>query len=152
MNSYLWLALISMSPLVELRGAIPLGIALGLNPLTVFITCVLSNILVIPILFFILTFFFGHLSQVPILGKLLLKAMDRAHRKVGKYVDKYGPIGLALFVAIPLPVTGAWTGCLGAFLLKIDKKKAMPAIAVGVVIAGILVTLASLGVLTLFRI
>lgn len=148
MNPVLWIMLIAISPFVELRGAIPVGIALNINPILVFSVSVLVNIALIPVLFFILHFFFKGLFKLPVIGKRMYSILDRTHRRVGKYVDKYGPIGLTLFVAIPLPVTGAYTGCLVAHLLKMEKRKAMPSIALGVFIAGILVTLASLGVIS----
>jgi uncharacterized membrane protein len=71
-------------------------------------------------------------------------------KKASKYVDKYGLLGLALFVGVPLPGTGAYSGALAAHLLGMEKKKAMIAVAIGITIAGILVSLASLGILNLF--
>lgn len=146
----LLLAPVSVLPFIELRGGIPLGIAAGLDPVFVFIICVASNIVLIPILLMLLNFFFEDvLFKFPRVGKKMEKTMDRVHKKTKPFVDKYGVIGLALFVAIPLPVTGAWTGCLAAYLLEMEKTKAIASIAIGVFIAGILVTLASVGVLNL---
>lgn len=151
MNPLVWVIVLSLSPIFELRGAIPYGILHGLNPALVFTLSVALNILLIPVIFLVLSFLFEIIFKIPILGKGLHKAMDRAHRKALPYLDKYGIIGLTLFVAVPLPVTGAYSGCLVAHLLEMDKKRAMPAIAIGVLIAGILVTLASTGVINFIK-
>jgi uncharacterized membrane protein len=150
MNPFLWMLVITVAPFIELRGSIPYGIGAGLSPALVFISCTTFNILLIPILFAFLNLFFDGLEDVPVIGKFIGKRMAKIDKKAGKYVDKYGPIGLALFVAVPLPGTGAYSGALAAYLLSMDKKKAMTAIAVGVLIAGILVSLASLGIVNLF--
>ena len=140
---------ITVMPTIELRGSIPFGFAAGLDPILVIISCIAFNILLIPALFVLLNLIFDGLEEVPIIGKWFEKKLGKIHRKAGKYVDKYGYLGLALFVAIPLPGSGVYTGSLAAFLLSMEHKKAMIAIAVGVLIAGIIVSLASLGVVNL---
>lgn len=150
MNNLLWIAFIAMSPLVELRGAIPFGIALGYNPLLVLAVSVSANAAAVLFLFVFLHYFFEELFKIPVLGKWIHKTMDRVHKKEFPYIEKYGYIGLAVFVAMPLPFTGAWTGTLIAYLLEMERKKAMLAIAVGVFAAGIIVTAAVLGIIKIF--
>jgi uncharacterized membrane protein len=126
---------------VELRGAIPLGIIVyGLNPALVFLVAVIANILVIPLIYLFLTYCYEYFKKYGRIKGIVENSRRRAQPKV----DKYGFLGLTLFVAIPLPVTGAWTGTLIAWLLGMEKKRAFMAISLGVVIAGILVTLISL--------
>jgi len=143
MNPILWVFIISFMPFIQLRVAIPTGIALGLPPLTTFLLATTSNIILIFILFPILDRIFE--------WKIVKKYADRAHKKAGKYIEKYGYPGLTLFVAIPLPITGAYTGSLVAHFLEMDRKKSILAIAIGVTIAGIIVTLASTSFLWLAK-
>jgi len=149
MNTFLWMLVITVAPFIELRGAIPFGFAAGLSPVLVIVACITFNMLLIPVLFAVLHVVFDGLTQLPIFGKWFEKRLDKIHRKAGEYVDKYGYFGLALFVAVPLPGTGAYSGALAAHLLGMEKKKAMIAVVVGVLIAGVLVSLASLGVVNL---
>lgn len=150
MNAFLWMIAISATPFIELRGAIPFGLAAGLSPVLVILSCTIANLLVAPVVLGILHFTFTELEKIPKIGGWIKRQMDRIHRDAGKYVDKYGPVGLALFVAVPLPGTGAWSGCIAAYLLSMKKKRAMIAIALGVVGAGIIVSLASLGIWKFF--
>lgn len=136
--------LVSMLPIVELRGAIPVGIvSLGLPWWSVYGWAVLGNLIpVVPLLLFL-----GVLSRA--MSKLKGFSMvfpwlfERTRRRSG-IVEQYESLGLMLFVAIPLPVTGAWTGSIAAFLFGIRFRRALPAIALGVLIAGVVVTLLSL--------
>ncbi|MBN2127348.1 MAG: small multi-drug export protein [Candidatus Diapherotrites archaeon] len=140
LNELLYLVLISFIPGIELRGAIPTGILLyGLNPLLVFFVSTLANIILILPIYIFLGFFFDLIKNLPILKTLI----QRIQLKAEKYVEKYGFIGLTVFVAIPLPLTGAYSGVLGAYLLGIKKRKAIPAISLGVLIAGVIVTILS---------
>ncbi len=132
---------LSILPISELRGAIPYGIAVShLNPSVVFITSVASNMLVIPITYFFLDYIHHLLMPIGIYRSLFLKYVERTKNKAQRHVSKYGYLGLMLFVAIPLPVTGAYTGTLAAWLLGVEKKKAILAISLGVLIAGVIVT------------
>lgn len=140
---YLWNVLITLIPGIELRGSIPAGAALSLNPYTVFIAAVITNIVLIPIIFIVLDLFWLKLAKY----KICRKAMERIWNKTHKRVRKHGYIALTLFVAIPLPITGAYTGSLIAWLLEMDRKKAFVAIAAGVLIAGVLVTMIVMGLL-----
>ncbi len=138
-------------PVSELRGAIPLAIlTFGFSPAKSYILAVIGNLLpVIPLLLFL----------EPVSRRLRKFRMWRGFfdwlfertRKRGSLVQKYEAIGLVLFVSIPLPVTGAWTGCVAASLFNIKFRYAFAAIAAGVGLAGIIVTAITLGGIELFR-
>ena len=138
-----WVLLITISPISELRGGIPLGISLGLDPWFTFFIAVIANTLIFFPVFFALRLFYDKLlSRIPLFNKYLDSLRKRGKPKV----DKYGFWGLALFVAVPLPLTGAYTGTILAWLLGIDWKKAFPAVGLGVIVAGVVVLLITLGV------
>ena len=134
--------LISMVPVIELRGAIPYGVAAGLEPWLVFLLAVVGNLLPVPFILLFIRKIFQWMKRYPRLAKIAKKFEDRAWRKSGK-VKRSETIGLCLFVAIPLPGTGAWTGALIAALMEMRMKRALPTILVGVLIAGTAVTLIS---------
>jgi uncharacterized membrane protein len=134
--------LLTASPISELRGGIPLGISLGLDPWFTFFVAIVVNALIFFPVFFILRLFYDKvLFRVPLFGRYL----DGLRRRGKPVVDKYGFWGLFLFVAVPLPFTGAYTGTILAWLLDVDWKKAFPAVGLGVVVAGIIVFLITLG-------
>lgn len=139
---------IAAIPVVELRGAIPAGVAAGLAPRAACIAAIVGNLLPIPIIILLVRQVFDWLRQRPRLAPRIDNLERRAHLK-GRLVRKYRLLGLTLFVAIPLPGTGAWTGALIAALLDIRLRHALPAITLGVVIAGSIVTLMTLGVIHL---
>ena len=132
--------LLSMAPISELRGAIPLGVwGYGMPPLKAFLIAIVGNLLaVIPLLLLIKP---AHrlAMKFSLTRKFFEWMLERTRRK-GEIVEKYEAIGLMLFVAIPLPGTGAWTGALAAFLFDIPFKYAVVSISIGVLIAGIIVT------------
>ena len=134
------LILLSMLPISELRGAIPYGIFSGLNLVLVFFVSVIANILVIPIIFFFLTFVHNYLMRISVYDSLFVRIIETVRRKTHRQISKYGYLGLMFLVAIPLPVTGAYTASLAAWLFDMEKKKAFLAMSMGVVIAGIIVT------------
>lgn len=140
-----YIILITIVPWIELRGSIPAGIALGENPLLVFALATIVNILMIFPIFLFLNLVFPFVENNHRIQPFLLSVRARA----GKYVDKYGFLGLALFVAVPLPGTGAYSGALAAYLLGIKKRRAIPAIALGVLTAGIIIAAISTGALAL---
>lgn len=145
--------LISMLPVFELRGAIPYGIALSnLNVITVFLVSVIANIVIIPVVFFFLDYVHHRLIHIQIYANLFERFVERTKSKAERYTTKYGYIGLALFVAIPLPITGAYTGTLAAWLLGIERKKALLALSVGVIVAGVIVTILTLSGAGIFHI
>lgn len=146
MDPWFYLLLITLIPGIELRGSIPFGISEGLNPISVFMVAILANILVIPIALKFLDLLFHLFEEI----KIVEKYVEKTHKKAHPYVEKYGVIGLAIFVAIPLPGSGAYTGSLAAHILGMDKRMAFLSISVGVLIAGLIVTLISTGVIHLW--
>ena len=140
--------LIAILPISELRGAIPYGIAAGgLSWQEAYIFAILGNFLpVIPLLLF-LEKVSNWLRRYRIWDIFFTWLFRRTRRK-GKIVERFEALGLVLFVAIPLPVTGAWTGCAAAFVFDIPLKLAIPAVACGILIAGCVETLASMGVIS----
>ncbi|MAF89237.1 MAG: small multi-drug export protein [Candidatus Pacebacteria bacterium] len=143
----LYVVLLSAAPFLELRGAIPFGIAAGLDYFTVFLVATTANIIIIPVIYMLFNTFFKELYKFPYIGSRFEKTVHKAHQKSEKYLDKYGYLGLTLFVSIPLPGSGAYTGSIVANFLEMDTQKAMLAIATGVFVAGVLVTLISIGFL-----
>ena len=132
----LFTMLVSMVPIIELRGGIPFGVALGLPYYLAFPAAVIGNILPAPfIIVYIRRIFQWMRRRLPRLNRLVDKLEKKAHLK-GQKVTKYKYLGLMLFVAIPLPGTGAWTGSLAAAFLGMRLKKAMPAVVLGVLTAG----------------
>ena len=141
--------LIAMVPVLELRAAIPAGVIAGLNLQAVLAAAIMGNLLPIPfIIVFIRKIFKWMQSKSPRLANIVAKLEAKANKKKDK-VLKYEFWGLMLFVAIPLPGTGAWTGALIAAMLDMQLKRAFPAIAVGVLTAAIIVTAATYGVAAL---
>ncbi len=120
-----------------------MGLSSGLPLSVVFPVAVLSNILVFPIFYLFLTFIHDLLMKLKFYRKYFDFFLERTRRKVGPKVEKYGYLGLTLFVAIPLPVTGAYTGTLGAWFFKMKKRKSFLAVILGVIIAGIIVSIVS---------
>ncbi len=136
----------AMLPVVELRGAIPLGLSLGMNPIEVYLLSVLGNLVpVIPIMLF-LRYVARSLRRFP----WFRRASDRFFRRVkarSQVVQRYGPLGLVLFVALPVPSTGAWTASIAAFLMGIRIRHAFTAISLGTAMAGVIVAYFSCQVL-----
>lgn len=136
--------LINGLPFIESRGAIPVGIALGYNPILVFISSVIINcLLFFPIYFGLKILYERFFSEIMIVKKIV----NRVRRKGEPYIEKYGFIGLILFVGVPLPMTGVYSGTLLAWLAGIQWRKAFPAIVAGVLISATIITLASLGMI-----
>jgi len=141
MNSILFYAiLLSILPIAELRGGIPYAIANDINPFVAYFVCVGANILAFPIVFLFLEFFHPMFMKVNIYKNLFDKFIIKTRKKVEKKIDKYGFWGLMIFVMIPLPVTGAYTGSFAAWLFNIPKKKAFISVLLGVMISGMIVT------------
>ncbi|MCI5533626.1 MAG: small multi-drug export protein [Firmicutes bacterium] len=148
-GSILMTLLISMVPVLELRAAIPAGVIAGLDIPVVVATAIIGNLIPIPfIIVFIRKIFKWMQTKSEKLAALVKRLEDKADRKKDK-VLKYEFWGLMFFVAIPLPGTGAWTGALIAAMLDMQLKRAFPAIAAGVVIAAVIVTVATYGVAAL---
>lgn len=141
--------LMSIIPVTELRAAIPIGILLEATPWQAFFWGVLGNLVPVVPLLILLPLVYGWACKLRCLERFLTGFVARC-RKKGHQVEKYGALGLLFFVAVPLPGTGVWTGCFVAFLMGINFYYAVAAISVGTILAGITVTLASVGVKTVF--
>lgn len=141
--------LISTLPVVELRGGLPAGVAMGLPVSVAFLTALIGNMLPVPlIILFSRPLFKWIRAHIPALGNFVTRLEARAYFK-SKNMQKYQAWGLLLFVAIPLPGTGAWTGALIASVQDMRLKRAVPIIFFGVVIAGIIMTILTYGVTAL---
>lgn len=138
--------LISMVPVIELRGGIPYGIAAGLDPWVAFAASVLGNMLPVPFILLFVRKVLNWMKRYPKLARIAEKLEARAAKKSSKVRQSSELVGLCLFVAIPLPGTGAWTGALVAALMGMRMKRSLPAIFLGVIVAGVLITLAATGV------
>lgn len=136
---------ISMVPVLELRGAIPVGVAGGLPPIIAMCIAIVGNLVPIPFLIVFTRRIFNWLKTKGRIRLLVEKLEARAAEKSG-IVRRYAWIGLCILVAIPLPGTGAWTGALVAAVLDMRLKKAMPAVILGVILAGFIVTCLTYGV------
>ena len=131
---------VSMLPVVELRGAIPVGAALGLSPAINFFVSVTGNMIPVPFIIIFIRRIFGWMRKKSVWLGNLADRFERKAKSRGARLYRSELIGLFVFVAIPLPGTGAWTGSLIAALLNIRMKNALPAIFAGVVVAGLIVT------------
>lgn len=148
------LVLITFLPFFELRASIPLGIlaisvnlplgitlhGFGMNWMVVFGVCVLTNAIVGILFYYFIDVFVHYLERIKWFAKFWHKNVERSQAKLKPYVDKYGDIGLAVFIGIPLPGTGAYSGAIGAYVLGMNKKRFAIANFIGVFMAGVLVT------------
>ncbi len=141
---------VSMLPIIELRGGVPIAVGMGLPLWLSFVVCIIGNMLPIP---FILLFLRKILSLMEKWGgffeKIARSLREKAEKK-SKALERGQILGLIILVAIPLPGTGAWTGALVATLMNIPPKKSFPAIFIGVVIAGIIMSIVSFGAFKIF--
>jgi uncharacterized membrane protein len=144
--------LLAALPVSELRGAIPYAMTVGgMGWQKAFALSVVGNFLpVLPILL-LLEAVSNRLRRYRQWDRFFTWLFERTRRR-GRLVERFEALGLVLFVAVPLPITGAWTGCVAAFIFKIPLKLALPAILCGILIAGTVVTLASLGMITVWGI
>ena len=151
MKKYLLVFLISMVPIVELRGALPIGIGMGLPAWQCYIICIIGNMLPVPFIFFFARKVLIWGKDKKYIGKFFTWCYEKGEKGGEKLKGKSGKgmgiyIALLLFVGIPLPGTGAWTGTLAASFLDLDFKKSVIACMGGVLLAGIIMGLASMGV------
>ena len=140
LTTFLW----SMVPVVELRGAIPWGAAHGLAWHTNYLLCVLGNLLPIPFILLFIRAILGWMKGVPKLAKIALWLEAKAEKKSDR-VNRFAAFGLFLFVAVPLPGTGAWTGALVAALMEMRIRNSLLSILAGVLVAGLIMTGISYG-------
>lgn len=139
---------VSMVPLIELRGAIPIGVGMGLDKIPVFIVAIIGNMLPVPVIFFFARRVLEWGADKKFIGKFFSFCIRKGHSGGEKLQAKAGRglfIALMLFVGIPLPGTGAWTGTLAASFLDMKFKDSVIAVMLGVLIAGIIMLLASMG-------
>lgn len=136
-------------PVIEVRGAIPVGISLGLTPIHSLFLSLIGSMIPVPFILFSIRPIFNYMRKTKIFKKLVYSLTNRSMAKSGN-IQKYGVWGLLVFVAIPLPGTGVWSGSLIAALLDMRFKWAFPAIFIGNVIAGILIMALSHGVANVF--
>ena len=141
---------ISMVPLIELRGGVIVGLALGLPWAEVLSICFIGNLLPVPFVILFGRQLLEWFGGTKFFGGFIPRYKRKLAEK-SKSIKKYGPIGLALFVGIPIPGTGAWSGALIAVLLNLRLALAVPAILVGIILAGIIMTLGMSGVLGVFE-
>lgn len=153
LKKYLLVFLISMIPLIELRGAVPVGLSglwgAALPILPLYIICIVGNMLPVPFIFFFARKILVWGADKKYIGKFFRFCLEKGEKGGKKLQQKAGKglyWALFLFVGIPLPGTGAWTGTLAASLLDMDFKKSIVAVMAGVVLAGIIMGLASAGV------
>ena len=141
----------SMIPIIELRGAIPLGAALGLPWWQNFIICFLGNLLPVPFILLLINRVIRWFSRsrVKFLNKFANWLLQKAEKNRDK-IEKYGFWGVAIFVGIPLPMTGAWTGSLVAAVIDLEFWKALLSAVIGVIMAGVIMSLISYGVIAVF--
>ena len=148
LKHYLICFLISMVPLIELRGAMVYAVGVGLPEIPALAVCVIGNMLPVPIIYFFARKVLIWGSDKPYIGKFFTFCMEkgeRAGKKLAKTAGRRGLfLALLLFVGIPLPGTGAWTGTLGASFLKMGIKSTSAAVSLGVVLAGIIMGIVSL--------
>jgi len=138
--------IISMLPILELRGGLIAATLLGVDFLPGYIVSIIGNILPIPIVLLFLEKILDFLKKFKVTEKLVVKIENKILSKK-EQIDKYGYLGLLLFVGIPLPGTGAWTGSGLAVLLHLDRKKSFIYILLGVVLASIIMSIFSYGIL-----
>ena len=145
----LQILIISTLPIIELRGAIPIGIFLNIKPLEVFIISLIGSMIPVPFLLVFLNPIFKKIRNYSFFRKRIDKITHRTLKRINK-AKTFSLISLIIFVAIPLPGTGVWTGSLAACLTNIDFKKALLAILIGNVIAGILITFITITTFSFF--
>jgi uncharacterized membrane protein len=138
--------MVAAMPIIELRGAIPIGISMGLSPLNAAAISYLGSVLPVPVILFGIRPIFDILRRNSFFRKIIDKIIYNSSVKHSKKIQKYGTIGLILLVAIPLPGTGVWSGSLAAALMNIRFKLAFPAILAGNLIAAIAIMTLSHGV------
>lgn len=152
MLNYLYVFVISMVPIVELRGAIPVGYGMGLPFFVNYIICCIGNLIPVPFILLFIKWLLNFMSssKIGFFNKTANFVLKKAEKNKGK-ITKYATWGLFLFVAIPLPGTGAWTGALVASLLDMKRSRAMLSITAGVIVAGLIMSLICYGFIDFLR-
>ena len=164
MNKILILILVTLLPALELRASIPLGVlsgeveifnfvlqGLGLNWPLVFAVCVLTNMILGPLVYIFLDKFIHYFFIFKPFERYYHKKVEKTQNRIHPYVEKYGLFGIALFIGLPVPGSGSYTGALGAYILGLEYKKFVLANALGVLIAGVAVTIITLTSIGIFN-
>lgn len=148
LRHYLFVFFLSMVPLIELRGAIPIAVGLGIDPIRAIIVCAVGNLLPVPVIYFFARKFLNWGLDKRYISRICHFFHDKGERAGAKLSRKAGKTGLmvalALFVGIPIPGTGAWTGTLGASFLNMGIKETALSVGAGVAIAAVIMTAVSL--------
>ena len=144
MEPIIWTILLSILPVSELRGGIPYAILNGINPITAFFVAVLANIAIIPLIFFFLDYIHRFFLNIKTYERFFDYYINKKVRKVKKKYENLSLLVLFLFVAIPAPGTGAYTGVLLAWFFKLQRKQSFLVIALGVITAGIITIIVTL--------
>jgi uncharacterized membrane protein len=143
--------IVAMLPIVELRAAIPIGIVIyNFHPVIAFAIALFGNLLPVPFIFVLLPYLEKIGRKISQVDKFLNWLYKSTRKKTTKMIERYKYIGIGALVAVPLPVTGAWTGCLISYIFGLNTKKSFVVIVFGVAVAGLLVTLATLGIIWIF--
>ena len=149
LKKYILIFLISMVPVVELRGAIPIAVGMGLDKLPSFIIAIIGNMVPVPFIYFFARKILNWGKDKKVIGKLCSFCLTKGEKGGRKLEEKAGKsvyVALLLFVGIPLPGTGAWTGTLAASILNLDFKKSVIAATGGVLLAGLIMMDISFGI------
>lgn len=155
LKNYLYIFLISMVPLIELRGAIPVAQGLGLPFLQSYIVCIIGNMLPVPVIYLFARKVLEWGADKPLIGRFFTFCLEKGEKGGRKLQEKAGRglfLALLLFVGIPVPGTGAWTGTLAASILDMDFKSSITAVMLGVLLAGVIMGIASKLVFGVFAI
>lgn len=150
LKKYIIIFLVSMVPLLELRGAIPFSVGFGLPTIPSFIICVIGNMLPVPVIFWFARRVLEWGKDKKVIGGFFTWCLEKGEKGGKKLTEKAGRgvyVALFLFVGVPLPGTGAWTGTLAASFLDLEWKKSVVAVMAGVVLAGLIMYMVSIGAL-----
>lgn len=154
LKKYLFIFFVSMVPIIELRGAIPISQGMELPLIPSYIICILGNMIPVPIIYFFARKVLEWGADKPVIGKFFRWCLEKGEKGGKKLQAKAGRglfLALLLFVGIPIPGTGAWTGTLAASILDMDFKSSVIAVMLGVLLAGVIMMLGSIGVFSLIR-
>lgn len=146
LNKELVIFIISLFPILELRGGMVAATLLHVPFVNALIICIIGNLVPIPFILVFLEYILGLLEKWNVTAKFV-RWLEKKVNKNRKQIDKYGYLGLILFVGIPLPGTGAWTGSLVAVMLGLNKKKSFVCIIIGVLLASLIMSIVSYGIL-----
>lgn len=154
LNQFLMVFIVSMIPVLELRAAIPMAVGLGLPIVWAYVVCIIGNMIPVPFIFFFARKILVWGCDKPVIGKpfgLVIQKGEKAGQKLLEKAGRNTYTALFLFVGIPVPGTGAWTGTLAASILNLDFKKSVLAALGGVLLAGVIMGVGSFGILSIFQ-